>query len=218
MRIIGGLFLLLAIFSAVIFLFWQQEIQYLQPTPKPEGLTQIPLGKPVAVPNLPGLQTGKPVFIHFYNPDCPCSRFNVSEFHRMVRKYNEEVQFYGIIQTDEQQARQYYREELGVPVILDTKGAIADRYGIYSTPQALLIDTASNLFYKGNYNKARYCTSRNTRFAELAIQAQLNNEPLPEFHPLAYQAYGCQLPHQETETNTFASFQQLFKDNGLRRF
>ena len=36
---------------------------------------------------------GKPVFLHFFNPDCPCSRFNMSNFEAIVKQYGWQVDF-----------------------------------------------------------------------------------------------------------------------------
>jgi hypothetical protein len=79
-----------------------------------------------------------------------------------------------------------------VPVLRDT--TLAARCGVYSTPQAVIIDAHENLFYRGNYNRARYCTDEKTSFAKMALEGLLHNDLAQSFSPLALKAYGCQLP------------------------
>ena len=45
---------------------------------------------------------------------------------------------------------------LDIPVLFDS--SLAKACGVYSTPQAVLIDNNQNLYYRGNYNRSRYCT------------------------------------------------------------
>ena len=48
--------------------------------------THIDLGKSA-------VRNDKPVFIHFFNPDCPCSRFNVPHVSGLIRKYGDKIDF-----------------------------------------------------------------------------------------------------------------------------
>jgi hypothetical protein len=50
------------------------------------------------------------------------------------------------------------------------------------------------LYYRGNYNKSRYCTDKKTEYARMALDALLNNNANIGFDQLAIKAYGCQLP------------------------
>jgi hypothetical protein len=71
--------------------------------------------------------------------------------------------------------------------------------GVYSTPQVVLVDTQSSIFYRGNYNLSRYCLSKNTKFAELAIQDLLAGKTAPSFLSLVTEPYGCSLPGNENK-------------------
>ena len=68
---------------------------------------------------------------------------------------------------------------------------VAEAVGVYSTPQAVLVTTKNDLYYRGNYNKSRYCTDKRSNYAEIAITALLGNSPIPEFGPMALKSYGC---------------------------
>jgi thiol-disulfide isomerase/thioredoxin len=182
------------LFGAILVLFWQNEYKYSLPTPVPKNHhdiamgTHINLGKQFATKN-------KPVFIHFFNPDCPCSRFNVPHVSELIKKYGDKINFNIVVLN---KVKNFTVEEIQnkfdskVPVFFDN--AIADKCGVFSTPQAVLIDASQNLYYRGNYNKTRYCTDANTNYAQMAIDSLLNQNNKPSFDALALKAYGCSLP------------------------
>ncbi len=203
------LFLTLVIIAlgGIGYLFWEQEYKYTLPTPVPQDLKQVNQGDSIQT-DLP-LEAGKQgVFVHFYNYDCPCSRFNITEFQSMVRRFSDEIQFIAVLQSDEPDARKIeeFRKkyDLGIEVVTDPDGKIADQLGIYSTPQAVLIKD-QKIFYKGNYNRARFCVSRNTKFAEIALQALLKGEEPPFFPEVALTAYGCELPSNSNDNKSLLS-------------
>ncbi len=127
----------------------------------------------------------------------------------MVRRHADSVEFVAILQADknDQAGIEEFKKkyDLGIRVINDPEGSIAATLGVYSTPQAVLIKDET-IFYKGNYNRARFCLSRNTKFAEIALQAMVNNEPAPEFPEVALVAYGCELPSNTSEPDQSTLF------------
>jgi Domain of unknown function (DUF6436) len=139
------------------------------------------------------LPKSKSYFLHFYNPDCPCSRFNARHIKSLLRSYNDSTAFIIVVPSSE--FIEKVKDEFGDDLIVkaDTDGSIAQACGVYSTPQAAIIDSNSKLFYRGNYNQSRYCTTRASNFAELSLIALLNNQPPPSFGLLATQSYGCEL-------------------------
>jgi hypothetical protein len=82
--------------------------------------------------------------------------------------------------------------DLRIPVLFDK--ALADSCGVYSTPQAAILDTNHTLYFRGNYNKSRYCTDKASNYAETALDSLVSGSKLPLFDTLATRAYGCQLP------------------------
>lgn len=197
--------------GAIGFIFWQQELQYIGPTPQPVNYQPVEIGTPINIKDLE-LSTDKPLFIHFYNYDCPCSRFNAKEFRNMVIRYKNDINFLALVQSssDNVQAKDDFikKYDLGIPVKEDKNGRLAEQLGVYSTPQAVIIKN-NKIVYRGNYNKARFCTSRNTKFAELALEAIVNNESVPVFPEIAYMAYGCELPSNTSNQNTLLNFFDL---------
>lgn len=203
-RIYFTLIFLTGIVSIIVYLFWREQAVYMLPTPKPTNYQEISLGSKPTI-NVSQFNFGenkKPVFLHFYNPDCPCSRFNLKQFKEMVSQHQDSVDFYVILHQSDKSKREV-ESEFEVPVIRDDDGKIADAYGVYATPQALILNGSGTIYYRGNYNKARYCTSRDTRFAELALKALVNKQPLPQFVEMASISYGCSLPSDKKLTSFF---------------
>jgi thiol-disulfide isomerase/thioredoxin len=194
--------------GAVFASFWWQEWQYLLPTPVPEGYKEVFVGNQIpqnVLLQFSELQnktkltaTNKPIFLHFFSPFCPCSKFNIAHINYLVERYGDEIDFYAIIFNDSEYEMEFIdfseKYDIPIPTILDKKNRIASSCGIYATPQAAIITKEGKLFYKGNYNVSRYCNDRNTNFAEQALGALLEGKNPPDFGELATKAYGCELP------------------------
>lgn len=194
MKVFG--FLIIACCVAGIgYLFWSEDIKYSLPTPRPAFIREVGAGTQVTIPGLqfPG---DRPVFLHFFNADCPCSRFNIDHFRSMVRKYGKEAAIYVILQGENASEAQKDFEgyDLPVKVIFDKHKKIANACGVYSTPQALILEAGGRVYYRGNYNKSRYCTLPGTNYAEIALRQAVKGYPPPVFEPAAYISYGCELP------------------------
>jgi thiol-disulfide isomerase/thioredoxin len=187
-----AILLLLSIFGA----FWYQEWQYLLPTPIPKNYHSPKPQQRIFLDSLVALDYTKPVFLHFFSPDCPCSQYNIAHFQELVAKYGAKVNFYAVVYTTASYNKQDFGEQydLNIPVIVKNGTEIAEQCGVYSTPQAVILDKNKLLFYKGNYNKSRYCNNKNTKFAQTAIINLLQGKSCPDFGELSTKAYGCELP------------------------
>ncbi len=182
--------------TALMFsVFWYEDWQYSQPTPRPVHLTQA---KPGGLLRLSGVKLPaavadstdhRPLFLHFYNPDCPCSRFNLDHIRDLVRAHGAQVRFVAVIEGDRKAAH-----GLPMPTLADPNGAVARACGVYSTPQAVLLDARGRLVYRGNYNTGRYCEGRATEFARIALENLLASRSAAPEPTAAATAYGCQLP------------------------
>jgi thiol-disulfide isomerase/thioredoxin len=195
MRKVVVLTWLIVLLATVVVLFWYNEWVYSLPTPVPENYKVVDAGTSVDIAGKLSFKPDKPVFLHFYNPDCPCSRFNIPHFKSLVNQYGNKIQFVIVPVTP----KKYKPEEilkkfdLEIPVIFDT--TLAAACGVYSTPQAVLLDTNRQLYFRGNYNRSRYCTDRKTEYARTAIDKLLHNNAAIIFDQFALKAYGCQLPN-----------------------
>lgn len=186
--------LLLVIFTGITAIFWYTDWKYSLPTPIPEQYRAVASGTPVDLDGKLSLASDKPVFLHFFNPDCPCSRFNMPYFKSLVKKYGDRVSFGIVVLNDKSHTAKeiQHKFDLDVPVSFDS--SIAAACGVYSTPQAVLLDASRHLYYRGNYNKSRYCTDTKTNYAQMAIDSLFGHVTRPAFTAYALKAYGCQLP------------------------
>lgn len=185
----------LSLLFVIGYAFWNQELQYLSPTPKPPKFKSVGIGQKVTLGGALKLPIGN-TLLHFYNPDCPCSRFNMKDFERITQEFKG-VNFFIIIQSEDKTALSTFQAKynLDIPLVLDKFGAISDSCGIYSTPQAVILNKNSEVFFKGNYNKTRYCTRKETQFAEIALRTLLRGEQLPaSFLFELSEPFGCSLP------------------------
>ncbi|MEO8770606.1 MAG: redoxin domain-containing protein [Ferruginibacter sp.] len=186
---------LVAIFASIFFLFWRNEWKYSLPTPIPSNYKIVETGTLMPVSRWINKEHSKPVFFHFFNPDCPCSRFNIAHFKTLMNNYSGKIDFYVVVVSkDKNYAEKDIREKynLSIPVLFDL--SIATYCGVYSTPQAVLIDKENKLYYRGNYNKSRYCTEKNSDYAKLAIDSLIQQQQNPTFPLTATKSYGCSLP------------------------
>ncbi|HMO63280.1 MAG TPA: hypothetical protein PKC39_14440 [Ferruginibacter sp.] len=185
---------LLLLAAAVAFVFWQKEWQYQLPTPVPLNYTEVLNGTPISHANLPVHTDGKPVFLHFFNPGCPCSRFNIPHFNMLYTRYHQQVHFITVVMQLGKYTTTEIQDMLGVPVPVSFDTALAAKCGVYSTPQAAIVGVDGKLFYKGNYNKSRYCTEPSSNYAQMALDALLKNSETPYAGIPAIKSYGCPLP------------------------
>jgi hypothetical protein len=188
-------FCLASIFSCIVMLFWYKEWVYNLPTPVPVNYLSVGRGQYIDLAGKFSSVAKKPVFLHFFNPDCPCSHFSVPQFKSLVKEYGREISFAVVAMTqDKEYTIEHVREKFGlaIPVIPDTSPA--GTYGICSTPQDVLPGNHHLLYYRGNYHKSRYCTGKKSNYAEIVIDSLLPSAQRPLFSELAPETYGCSLP------------------------
>ena len=174
-------------------LFWHNELVYTLPTPVPEKYVDVHSGEAIDLSHYMTVSKEKPQFLHFFNPTCPCSRFNMPHFKSLVAEYGHAVNFGIVVMSSNTYTEKEIQEkyDLSIPVYFDS--TIAAGCGVYSTPQAVIIDKDQRLHYRGNYNKSRYCTDKKTNYAQIALEGLLLRQPVI-FDAFATKAYGCQLP------------------------
>ena len=186
--------------AVIAGMFWWQDLQFARPTPVPEGWQAIAPGAPVVLPGrleqIRNAAGNRPVLLHFFNPSCPCSRFNVDHVRALARSYGDRVTFVAVlVQGDAATLTAAYRTlGLDVPYYVDD-GQAANAVGAYSTPQAAILDSDGRLVYRGNYNVTRYCRERETEFARIALDDMLAGRPARTMPSQATVAYGCPLRH-----------------------
>ncbi|HEY3406004.1 MAG TPA: redoxin domain-containing protein [Ohtaekwangia sp.] len=195
-RVILASLTIIVFAAGVLIIFWKQELKYSLPTPVPYNYQSVAIGEKITLPA--SLQKDQAYFIHFYSAECPCSRFNARHIQSLIRSYQDSIAFIIVVRTSQDKTKALKLFGSDLQVLIDNHEDIAKACGVYSTPQAAIIDKNGNLFYRGNYNRSRYCTTRASNFAELSLVALLNDQPLPTFGILATQSYGCELSPAET--------------------
>jgi AhpC/TSA family len=190
--VIGWLILLLFTAGA---LFWYNDLVYHLPTPIPANYKSVNTGTVIILGNTLKKYEGRPVFLNFFNPGCPCSRFNIANFKSLYHQYSNGINFVVVVMSNKTYTTKQIQDKIGlnIPVLFDI--SIAVSCGVYSTPQAVLLDSQHKLYYRGNYNSSRYCTDDKTNYAKIAIEGLLLNKSNLIFTPLALKAYGCRLPN-----------------------
>jgi hypothetical protein len=181
------------LFGGIITLFWYNEWVYSLPTAVPEKYRPVDTG---SVIDLSGkFRTGnRPLFLHFFNPDCPCSRFNMAHFKSLVKQYGNDVNFGIVVLTARNYTASQIQDKFGLRIPVSFDSSIAAACGVYSTPQAVIITATHKLYYRGNYNKSRYCTNKSSNFAQIALDGLLHRDSAIVFDRYALTAYGCRLP------------------------
>lgn len=186
----------LMLLLAIVFgFFWYNQLVYSLPTPVPADYQQVKTGEKIQLTKELDFKDNKPVFLHFFNPDCPCSRFNITQFKSLVKTYHNKVDFAVVLMTNKNYSADEIRKRFGfdLPVISDT--TLARSCGVYSTPQAVVLEKGNRLYYRGNYNKSRYCTDQKTSYAKIAIDGVLHHKQELLMDQFALKAYGCSLPN-----------------------
>ena len=184
---------LVIIFAGIMMLFWYNEWVYSLPTAIPKNYVAAHPGEHIDLPAKVAPENNKPVLLHFYNPDCPCSRFNVPHFQSLVKEFGQKVKFAIVVMSDKEYSEKEIQHKLRLDIPVLSDNTLATSCGVYSTPQAVIIDSHNKLYYRGNYNKARYCTDKKTNYAQIALETLLTSKQ-PGIYPNSMKAYGCELP------------------------
>lgn len=185
---------LFSLFTGIALLFWHNEWVYSLPTPVPDHYQAVGFGKKITLPGNEMIDDNKPLFLHFFNPVCPCSRFNLTHFKTLVKEYGEQVNFKMVVLSNKQYTAVQLQDKFGITIPIVFDAALADSCGVYSTPQAVIIDKGQQLYYRGNYNRTRYCTDKKSEYARMALEALIHKREKVIFDEFAINAYGCQLP------------------------
>jgi len=138
----------------------------------------------------------KPKLLHFFNPHCPCSRFNVKHFQSLQKEYSDKVDFFVVVVSSDKikAAKRLIGDD--IKILVDDGERLAKACGVYSTPQAALIQKDNRLYYRGNYNRSRYCTDKNSNYVQMALDSLMEMKHAPQFSELATRSYGCSIVDQ----------------------
>lgn len=203
--------------------FWWENRANSLPTPIPEGIVFPDAGAKIRLPA--GLEASEGsqrlVLVNFFNPDCPCSRFNAAHVRELAERFGAEVRFVPVMaEGSGEEGAARWLEWFGLPAspVRDRNGAIAKALGVYSTPQAVLLESTGSargearLLYRGNYNRSRFERSAGTEYVRLSIEASLSHRQVTS-PPEAALSYGCPIPRRSS--SWFSGFYR--REIGLER-
>jgi hypothetical protein len=179
--------------------FWYQELQYLLPTPIPVGYKVVQPEELVPYDSaLVPQHHQRAKLFHFFNPECPCSRFNLTHFRALQKTYRDSIDFYVVVESDEKVTSAKELIDTDVTIVVDHDKKLARACGVYSTPQAAIIQTSNRLYFRGNYNRSRYCTAKESNFVQMALDSLAAKRNPPVFNELATTSYGCSITTCQT--------------------
>ena len=194
--------------ASIGFSLWRADWRYSLPTPRPRELVQPDSVEPALLARLRAAAgssaPAEPLLVHFGNPDCPCTRFNrehVLELAQACRGFAAQLALTELPE-GAPAGSVTFDADLRLPALAENDGQIARALGVYSTPQAVLIDGLGRIYYRGNYNESRYCRRPDSAYVALALAALRAGRACPSFPPEALRSYGCELPNRAWESHS----------------
>ena len=111
------------LFTAIGLVFWRTEFLYGLPTPIPENYQPVKQGRVILIPGIPQPKDNKPVFLHFFNPTCPCSKFNITHFKALVKQYGDDVTFAIVVMSNTRYTARQIQDkfDVNIPVYFEPK-------------------------------------------------------------------------------------------------
>src|ERR1051325_5633470 len=87
-----AIILLFSTTAAIGAIFWTSEWKYSLPTPVPKDYKDVSTGTEIHLGNTLA-RSSKPLMLHFFNPSCPCSRFNIPHIQSLIKNYRDKMDF-----------------------------------------------------------------------------------------------------------------------------
>ena len=138
------------------------------------------------------MQSDETMVLHFWDPDCPCSRFNQVHVRELVKQYAAQgIRFMVVAHSSSQHSRTQLEHQAravfgDVSLILDSELTLGD--AVPSTPAAMVVDANRQLAYFGPYSNGAVCLSGNGKFVENILDDLLVGKNSQQINTLAY---GC---------------------------
>lgn len=141
----------------------------------------------------------KPIsVVHFWNPDCPCNRFNEVHVKKIISDYaDKNVQFTIVVSGKNTKLRKL-REERARKIF--SHSAVKNIYsdwsmdkGPPSSPAVAVINSSGELVYFGPYSLGANCSADKGKFVEKVLD-QLKDEKQRQKKQLNTLAVGCFCP------------------------
>ena len=92
---------------------------YSLPTPVPSDYHNVKKGDYIAIDGRIKAKKNKPVFIHFFNPACPCSKFNIPHFKSLVKQYGDKATFAVAVMSKDNYTVEEIQDKFGLTIPVD---------------------------------------------------------------------------------------------------
>ncbi|ALP51907.1 hypothetical protein Tel_01455 [Candidatus Tenderia electrophaga] len=116
--------------------------------------------------------TGRITVVHFWDPDCACSRFSDAHVAELIQAYGSRGVAFIVVPravAARDEARRRAVELFGAPVTV----AAMDDLAMPSSPAAAVLDAAGRLVYFGPYSNGAVCGAGGDAFVEKALDKAL---------------------------------------------
>lgn len=129
--------------------------------------------------------------VHFYNPGCPCNKFNERHVRDLIAQYGRQgVRFIVMVSadlaTDQEQALQQARQVFNDPAVIDVQ--LAKEIRPPSSPAVAILDAQDQLAYFGPYSIGATCSVQNGAYVETTLDKLFHGIPTRQLNTLAV---GC---------------------------
>lgn len=188
--------IMMLIFTCIAYVFWKEEFRYLLDI---ENSVELYDPENYMLLKDVGINIGeKPVFVHFFDPNCKYSVINIEHISSIFTSYSHDIDLYLVINADALDEGHELIEKHNLPkstkVLMDPDGAISSICGVNSTPRAVIFNTDNSLYFEGNYtNGFTFCGANNIKqsIPAQALNFKLKGLSLP-LYPLV-SGYRCEL-------------------------
>jgi hypothetical protein len=179
--------------AGTAYAFWYFELADLRPFAVDDS------GSPVAFDAAPlrsevqrMARSGAPAtLVHFWDPACPCSRFNVPHVRELVAAYRDQgVRFVAVVSPGAAADKKELAARAAALFGAEFEIAVADGSlaNIPASPAAMVVDGHGRLAYLGPYGLGAACGAGSERFVERAMELALAGTPPG---PASLSAVGC---------------------------
>jgi len=132
----------------------------------------------------------------FLSAQCPVCNVYAPRLAGLAEAYSkQDVAVYGVYSDRQESAVEISRSarerSLLFPIIKDSKGALADRLGATTTPQAIVVDATGAVRYRGRIDDNSVATKVTAHDLNDALDALLAGKPVPA---ATAKPIGCHIP------------------------
>lgn len=136
--------------------------------------------------------------IHFWNPDCPCSKFNEVHVKKIISDYSDKNVAFSVVVSGKSAEQRKERSLLAKQVfnlaaVKDIRSDWPMEKGPPSSPAVAIMNKQGKLVYFGPYSLGARCSPEKGKFVEKVLD-RLKDEKLSQKKQLNTLAVGCFCP------------------------